>query len=331
MSVGSGKKGMEGGIWSRKIPYFDAHCDTLTLETDNLSDILLENPHFSSLKLGLESYSPRAQVFAIYVDSGSSDFDPDKIFNSSLKKFHHLLSLHPEKLAFCRSSEDLDRAVNDGKIAAFLSIEGAEVLSCSLEKLEYARLCGVRITGITWNRANVLSGSCVERENEGLTPQGIRFVDKALAFGMILDVSHLSSRGTDEVIERCKGKAFASHSNSKSVCPHKRNLTDEQFINLVNSGGLCCINLYTPFLSAKTATAEDAADHIFYLAGLAPSGIKHIGIGADFDGCDRLPKGLESSEKVELLYSTLIRRGLTAAEADGVYYYNMYNFIKRNI
>ena len=76
---------------------------------------------------------------------------------------------------------------------------------------------------------------------------------------------------------------------------------------------------------------DNVIDHIIHFAEIVPDGIKHIGIGADFDGCDKLPIELKNSCKVEILYNKLIERGLTSEEAEGILFYNLYHYFKRNI
>jgi microsomal dipeptidase-like Zn-dependent dipeptidase len=107
---------------SRIIPYFDAHCDTLTLAADTNRDLFCTyNEAPFALRLSEESFSPRAQVFAIYGDSAIKGFDPDKRFFSAYSHFQRQLDKYPEKLLFCKSSQDIEKAKTEGKIASFLS------------------------------------------------------------------------------------------------------------------------------------------------------------------------------------------------------------------
>jgi membrane dipeptidase len=59
--------------------------------------------------------------------------------------------------------------------------------------------------------------------------------------------------------------------------------------------------------SAPLATLEEVADHIDHVAKIA--GHDHIGIGADLDGIDLAPKGLDSVDGYPLVFAELIRRG----------------------
>ena len=93
-----------------------------------------------------------------------------------------------------------------GKLAAFLSVEGAELLDCSLETLRWAQGQGVRIVHPTWNHANALAGSHCDQPERGLSQQGRRFVSEMVSLGMLVDVSHLSEAGFWDV-NWCKGRS----------------------------------------------------------------------------------------------------------------------------
>lgn len=123
----------------------------------------------------------------------------------------------------------------------------------------------------------------------GLTQKGKDFFRRAQRLGMLVDVSHLSERGFWDMAELAERPIVASHSNSAAVCPHVRNLTDEQFRALCQLGGLSGINLYSAFLTEGRATFEDVRRHIDHFLELGGDG--HIALGADLDGCEALPEG----------------------------------------
>ena len=92
------------------------------------------------------------------------------------------------------------------------------------------------------NRDNLLCGCAASGENIGLTGAGRDFVCEAERLGIIIDVSHMSEKGFWDLCEVLNGPFMAGHSNSKKICPHPRNLTDEQFCEIVKRGGVAGIN-----------------------------------------------------------------------------------------
>ena len=58
---------------------------------------------------------------------------------------------------------------------------------------------------------------------------------------------------------------------------------------------------------APAVTVKDAADHIEYFRELA--GVHAVGIGADYDGSDDMPEGLEDVGCYQALFAELASRG----------------------
>lgn len=117
---------------------------------------------------------------------------------------------------------------------------------------------------------------------------------------MLVDVSHLSEKGFWDMIELAEKPVLASHSNSFSVCPHPRNLTDDQFRAICDLGGTAGLNLYVPFLTEQPrASFDDLRRHLDHFLELGGEG--HIALGADLDGCDRLPTGFSGLDDYEAL------------------------------
>lgn len=244
------------------------------------------------------------------------------LFKTCIERFNKL-----KGVSLCRNKNEFISAQNRGLCASLLSVEGAEVLDCDPKNLSAARALGVKVINPTWNIYNGLCGTAAEQCDKGLTSFGAEFCDEAVSLGMLLDISHASSRASFDILNRYKGKVFASHSNSLSVCKHKRNVSDELFCAVAENGGTVGINLYTPFLSDSEANIKTVADHICYLASLLPDGIKHISLGFDLDGCDSLPQGFNSSADGFLLASELACRGFDKQSIIDIFHDNLFGFI----
>lgn len=293
--------------------YFDAHCDTLTALDGRYSRIRLD--------LENENFERRGQIFAVCADNRPRPFG--NLLESCVKSLQNFKSVK-----LCKSSADLINAENEKKTAAFLSIEGGEVIDCDEERLKQAFDLGVRLIGPTWNIANGLSGTCVKNKNRGLTKKGKSFVIKAIQTGMVLDISHISDPAAKEIIELAGARAFASHSNSRKVCDNRRNITDELFISLSENGGVCGINLYPPHLSkAKKAGIKDVLLHIEHFASLFPGAAGHIALGCDLDGCENLTKEIETSRDIGKIYEALLKENYSEQIVRGIFYENLRSFL----
>ena len=302
---------------------FDGHCDTILGLLGNPKSgplppgSLYENGLQVDLKRGLEMEA-YAQTFALF---GFREMGFPDIFDTLYSRFTAEAEACSEQLRFCRSRRDALDAAKEGKAAAFLSIEGAEVIDCRPEKLEEAAEKGVRGFGICWNRANEITGTNAQEPDRGLSAKGKDLVKLALELGLTADVSHLSDPGFWDVEKLAKGPFIASHSNSRSIHAHPRNLTDDMFRAIRDHGGTVGINLYNLFLGEDKVTVETVLRHIDHFLDLG--GEKTLAIGGDLDGCDQLPEGIGGIQDVHLIRDALASRGYEESLLDDIFYYNL--------
>lgn len=300
------------------IPLFDCHCDTI-VAASSAGEGLRKN----SLHLDLErlsKYSPAAQVFAVcteFLDDAkcSADMYLNKL-KTEIKKNSDIVKL-------CLNSADLGEAIHSGKIAALISVEGAE----QILSLEEAYNAGVRIIHPTWNNDNDICGAEIG-SGAGLSEYGKEFVKKAQSLGIMLDMSHISVRGFWDVLELADKPVIAGHSNSKKLCNHPRNLSDEQFVSLIKIGGGAGMNLYPEFLGFNR-DIDAVIAHIEHFLSLG--GEKAVFLGCDFDGIEITPEGINGVEDLEKLYNALLKRNYNEALVRDIFFNNIYEIIRRTL
>ena len=146
---------------------------------------------------------------------------------------------------------------------------------------------------------------------------------------MIIDVSHLSDAGFDDVLKNVSCSFAASHSNLRSVCNHRRNLCDEHFKEIVRRKGIVGINFYKAFLNdnPEDASLSDIVKHIERM--LVLGGENTICMGSDYDGCD-VVEGIRKINDIPILYD-LIRKEFGRETADKIFWKNAYNFFAGRI
>ena len=169
---------------------------------------------------------------------------------------------------------------------------------------------GIRLITLTWNQRNqIADGAGEARTGGGLTEFGVKVVAEMNHLGMLIDVSHLSEAGFWDVIKKSKEPIVASHSNCYSLCPHLRNLKDEQIKALADKGGVIGVTFVPDFLikENRKSTVEDVVRHIDYLVEKA--GIDHVGLGSDFDGTVELPIGLKGADEIPNITKELLNQG----------------------
>ncbi len=276
---------------------FDAHCDTLYEMYEKKQSFAENNLHIDFARM--TKYEGYTQVFAIFTPPEKKD-----ISRGYVKELAEIFYNEMQKngVNICRNYEDF--VSKNAKYNAFLSIEGAECVE-SVSDIQKLKKMGVFMIAPTWNFRNKMACGIMEEEDTGLTEFGKEAIEEMDRQGIILDVSHLSEKSFFDAIRIFKKPICASHSNSKAVKNHKRNLTDRQFLAIKESGGVAGINLYPEFLG------DSIKEHIARF--LALGGEDNIGLGCDFDGVDKLPQGVSGAESLEKLikelpYSTKIRQ-----------------------
>ncbi len=303
-------------------PVFDLHCDTLSRllgrKLDAFGSLLQNDGHISLTRA--EKLPGYAQCFACFTTDlweGKSPVTAVQSFERQIVQFQREMNAHKDKIAIAYSADDVERNRAKGLMSGILTIEGPAGFGFDPELLSDLHNVGFRMTSLGWNEKNVLTGSNVT--GGGLTDLGREYVREAQHQRMIVDVSHISDEGFWDIMEITEKPVIASHSNSRTVHDHSRNLTDDMFRALCQTGGLAGINLYTDFLG-KEADIDTVCDHIFHFLELDPSG-EHIALGGDLDGCDPLPAGFTGVDDYPAVACRLQERGLN----DGLIYNIFWN------
>lgn len=305
-------------------PVFDLHCDTADVLIRSADTSLRKNnTHIDLERAGnLGGY---AQCFACFTTTEMPPLSPVDMFERKLSAIHREVNNNQELIALAYSAGEIEQNKNAGLMSAILTIEGPAGFGFDPELLQDLYAVGFRISTLGWNKSNPLTGSC--KTGEGLTDLGREYVKEAQRLGMIIDVSHISDKGFYDIMDITTAPIVATHSNSRSVCNVSRNLTDDMFLQICNTGGVTGINLFADFLG-KSATIDTVCDHIFHFMELDPTG-KHISLGSDFDGCDTLPVGIQGIQDYNKLSQRLLERGLPKNTVYDIFWNNALEVFKK--
>ncbi len=311
------------------VPAFDLHCDTaFSLLGQNFRSCgsLKENEgHIDLIRAGeLGGY---AQCFACFTTEPDEEIPVAavELFERELATIQRELERNRDIIRQAYSSEDITQNLEKGMMSAVLTIEGPAGFGYDPELLEDLYLAGFRMSTLGWNEKNPLTGSW--KTGGGLTDLGREYVHQAQKLGMIIDVSHISDEGFWDIIKITQAPIVASHSNSRTVCDVKRNLTDDMFRAICETDGVAGINLYSSFLG-RNPTIDTVCDHIFHFLELDPSG-KHISLGGDLDGCEALPEGFSGIQDYQKLAQRLLQRGLGEEMLQNIFWNNAIGVMKR--
>ena len=314
------------------IPVFDLHCDTalalLGDAVDQAGSLRKNNLHIDLERASaLGGY---CQCFACFTTPAMEKWykkSPVVIFERELATIMRETEKNADLIGLCYSPEEIEENLKAGRMSAILTIEGPAGFDYDPELLEDLYRVGFRITTLGWNEQNTLCGSNVT--GGGLTDRGREYVRQAQKLGMLVDVSHISDEAFWDIMEITTAPVIASHSNSRAICDHSRNLTDEMFLAICKTGGVTGINLYTAFLG-ENATIETICDHICHFLTLDPEG-KHIALGGDLDGCDTLPEGFFGVQDYAKLEDALLNRGISREIIENIFWNNAMGVMKRAV
>lgn len=305
----------------------DLHCDALLKLWERNGRLrFADAPELATNKERLQKGKIKVQFFAIFVEP----FIPyDQKFQAALQQVDHfykeVLGKNPE-MKHLKNWSDFD-TLKEGEVGAMLTLEGVDAIGDDITKLSILYQLGVRLIGLTWNHANLAADGAQEPRGAGLTLFGKEVVKFNNEHQILTDVSHLCDRAFWDVMELAK-YPLASHSNSRKLCNHPRNLTDEMAEEMFKKGGVVHVVYNPPFTTNEgTATISDLIKHIDHFCGLG--GVKQIGLGSDFDGISQLIKDLEDASKTQNLINELLKH-YSEEEVRGFASQNFLNYLPKN-
>ena len=292
-------------------PVFDLHCDTALalLGKDMKTPGSLKSNELHVDLDRAKTLNGYAQCFACFTTPYMNEWakvSPVTVFQRELDVILAEIDRNSKLIELAYTAKDVRKNYERGKMSAVLTIEGPAGFDFDPELLQDLYAVGFRISSLGWNEQNVLTGS--HKTGGGLTDLGKEYVREAQRLGMIIDVSHISDEGFWGIMDITQKPIVATHSNSRAVCNHSRNLTDDMFKAICQTGGVVGFNQCAPFVG-DNCDLDTACDHFLHFLELDPDG-NHIALGGDLDGCDELPAGFEGVQSYPALAQRLLHRGV---------------------
>ncbi len=314
-------------------PIFDMHCDTADKlvrralpttynEVEGMSFCMSEydptdpctlaqsHGHISLEKIGS---TPWAQCFACFVPDELNPEQAVDFHSRVMRNLAEQVSLSPEAATTIDYAHEI-RPVLEGEngphVAAIHTIENARMFAADLGLVEEYANNGLLMASLSWNAAGPLASG--HNTHEGLTQAGRDVLREMSRLNVAVDVSHLNDECFSEVVRATDEPLMASHSNSRAVCGHKRNLTDEQFCEIRDRGGVVGLNYCTYFLvddardeRGAAITYDEICAHVEHWLELGGEDV--VALGSDMDGC-ATPAVLDGADKAPAFQDYLTAR-----------------------
>jgi membrane dipeptidase len=343
-------------------PVFDAHVDSLQRALDLGHDLAVRGPGQLDLERGLAA-GLGAVVLVCWVEPEEHLARSFERARELLSEAHALAARRPDRLRLVSDAAGLAAARAAGCVAGICGMEGGHPLEESLERLEWFFERGLRVLTLVWNNHLSWVRSCQPGAGagvpEGLSAFGREVVRAMNALGIVVDLSHAGERSFYDALETSAKPAIASHSGCRALHDHPRNLDDRQLRALAEADGVVGIVFHPGFLdadaraeqarvrrlpayadapgageTARSLARQDAmralarplpaarlVDHVVHAAEVA--GVRHVGLGSDFDGIDAGPQWIEDASGYPVLCELLLRRGFGPDEVEAILGGNM--------
>ena len=358
----------------------DTHNDVLLrsmIGQDILTDLRYSHSDLPKFKSG----GIDLQVFSIWVSP--YEFSSGQFFeraNNMISQLEYLCNRAPNEWAIPYDYQDIIYNEQKNILSCMIGVEGGHAIENDLNKIDKLYARGMRYLGVTWNNSNDWATSAkdeTERSDSleflGLSNFGRSVVNRCNELGVMIDVSHAGEKTFWDIINTTQKPIIASHSSVYNICPHFRNLKDEQILAIKKNRGVIFVNFYPGYIDStfskkaskikklfkkqldSLAIIHDpdsdiywykenqimnkslqeispkldvVIDHIDYIVNLI--GVEHVGIGADWDGVEILPKGIEDISKIPVLTEALFNRGYSNSEVRKILGENFKRVFKEN-
>jgi membrane dipeptidase len=294
-----------------------------------------------------------AQFWSVYVPSALAG---DQAVSATLEQIDCVRALaerYSDELRLALTADDMEAAWADGRIASLMGAEGGHSIACSLATLRSLHALGVRYMTLTHNDNTPWADSATDTPAaNGLTRFGEEVVREMNRVGMLVDLSHVSADTMRDALRISRAPVIFSHSSSRAICDHPRNIPDDVLERLPANGGVAMATFVPKFVLPEAgewmnaadanmraqgfdpldgraeamevqrayeaanpppvATPATVADHLDHMREVA--GVDHIGLGGDYDGTAFTPQGLEDVSAYPNLIAGLLGRGWSEAD-----------------
>ncbi len=288
---------------------FDLHCDTLG-EIFRRGEGMFDNTRHIELNKAFSVLEGYTQVMAIWSEH---DQDNDENFRRCIAALDYA-----------------DRHIfGIENFTPILAVEGGKLLNGDISRLDTLAKRGVKVFTLVWRDSCHIGGAF--NNSEGLTDFGKEVVSRCFELGITPDLSHSNDEICYQAIELArdaKKPLIASHSCSRSIYNHPRNISDEVAKQVAFGGGIIGVNFVSDHLGDRSE--ETLLEHIDRLYNVCGGG--SVCLGTDFDGTtdDTLPYGIENIGRIGVLYDALAKKYHSEDFADAVFYENAERFAKSN-
>ena len=247
-------------------PTHEIHMDSFVADTHNDillramqgDDILSNHPDTQSDLVKLEMGGVDLQVFSVWVSP--VEFIESEYFqvaDNMINKLEFLCTRVPDKWRIINTYQDINYNQKRNIMSCMIGIEGGHVIGNDITKVQYFYDRGMKYLGLTWNNSNSIASSAKDEfeiksslRHIGLTEFGRKVIRECNRLGVMIDISHAGEKTFWDVIDLTSEPIIASHSSVYTLCPHYRNLKDDQLVAISKNGGVVFVNFNPGYIDS---------------------------------------------------------------------------------
>jgi membrane dipeptidase len=247
----------------------DTHADTPQRFLDEHFDLGQDTPVSEGHEdLGkIKTGNLAAEFFSIWVEPEFKGHYARRALDL-IDSVYQQAARHPDKITMAYTAADIVRAHQQHKFAALMGIEGGHAIENDIRLLRDFYRLGVRYMTLTWSNTNEwadssgdINNSSVQHHN-GLTDFGKDIVREMNRLGMIVDISHVSDATFYTTMTISRAPVIASHSSSRALANHPRNMTDDMLRAMSRNGGVVMVNFYSAFVDQNYLNASSDPEKV---------------------------------------------------------------------
>src|SRR6478736_5518155 len=212
-------------------------------------------------KIGYDFAAVGAQFWSVFVPCTLTGENAVTATLEQVDAVYDMIERYSADLALVTSADGLDQILADGRrIGSLMGAEGGHSINNSLGTLRTLYRLGVRYLTLTHNENTDWADSATDvATHGGLTWFGREVVTEMNRLGMLVDLSHVAASTMRDALDVSTAPVIFSHSCTRSVCDHPRNVPDDVLARLPDNGGVCMITFVPRYVSpAVQIWANDA-------------------------------------------------------------------------
>lgn len=196
-----------------------------------------------------------APFMAIYVPSDYNYIDAYNLADSLIDLVERIVNDNKDYISLAKTPKDVYENFKNKLISFPMGMENGSPIGNNLNNLKHFYDRGIRYITLAHAKNNQICDSSYDstRKWNGLSEFGKKLILEMNKIGMMIDISHVSDKTFEQVIEISKLPVVATHSSPRFFTPgFERNMSDAMIKKLADNNGVILMNFGSSFVNKKS-------------------------------------------------------------------------------